>query len=68
MFMFLVETPKVPATPVLGHRTDYMHQCADASPWSPPALGPPGFLVVSAALHAPKVASAAFPRLDFSAL
>lgn len=68
MFMFLLETPKVLATQVLGHRTDYMYQCADASPQSPPALGPPGFMVVSLALHAPKVASAAFPRLDFSAL
>lgn len=66
--MFLVETPRVLATQLLGHRTDYTHQCADVSPWSPPALGPPGFLVVSPALHAPKVASAAFPRLDFSPL
>lgn len=37
-------------------------------PWGPPALGPPDVLVVSSALHTLKIASIAFPRLDFSAL
>lgn len=37
-------------------------------PRGPPALGPPGALVVSSALHTLKVALTAFPRLDISAL
>ncbi|EGW11183.1 hypothetical protein I79_014851 [Cricetulus griseus] len=66
MFTVMVETPKVLA---MGHGAGYVHQCAGEGPRSPPALGPPDFLVVSPALHTPpKVAAAAFPRLDFSAL
>lgn len=55
MCTVLVEPPKVLATQVLGHGTGYTQQCTDVGPRSPPAPGPPDFLVVSPALHTLKV-------------